>query len=137
MMKRTTLLLLGALALTACGEDITPSPITTPQEGTLDLVLSAAEEGNGGMLLLISGGPVLALEPTEFDTFSLAADEGLRLFVVGTPAAGDVLARVVVPDVAAADRYSVTIEQVAGIADYAPRPTNAYTVKLVRQADPE
>ncbi len=102
-------------SLISCGGG---GPGTGPPQaisGEVTLVLSGSGTTDGALLLRISGGPVDAIAPVgpvTTDGAPLAGGAQFRAVVTGNLANGD-LARIRVPDVAAAGAYTVVIEQVA------------------------
>ena len=97
------------LLITACsGNDA-----ATSHAGTLAVTLTAAGTNDGAVVLVVSGGPILAVNaPTSYQVASNVDSAGTLIMIMGNVTAGQ-LVTLRVPDVTQSAAYVVTVEQVA------------------------
>jgi len=130
-MKRLRALGLAALlvALGTCGGP------DLPTTGWLQVLLSSPNTDDGGVLFIVSGGPIDSVRSSYADFFAARQGGSWRMLVAGGLAPG-VVAEVWVPDLGAVATYTGTVEQVAQRTTYAQRPTSAYRVSIERLSAP-
>lgn len=104
---------------------------TGPTAGALNVSLSSPRDDDGAVLLTISGGPVDSIESVGFRLYSARAPaDTVKLIVTGNLRSG-AIARIHIPDIRQAARYSARIGQVAARTTYAQREAAAYTIALL------
>lgn len=136
-MRAQTLLLLAAVAGTyACKrESLTePAPIPPPPPsvaGWLDVHLDTPEENDGGLLFTVSGGRMDSLRSDFRSYHAVLSDTAWRVLLTGQLSPG-LVARIRVPDLDAAERYSARLQQVAARGSYTQRGLAGYQLRIVR-----
>ena len=122
-----TLALAGLAAGAGCGGGGDP---TQPAAGPLDLVLSTPNNGDGAILLTVSGAAIDSVSAAGYTTFATrASGTSWRVVVTGAITDG-AIARIHVPNTGLAGSYSVTISDVAAQGTYALRNLSGYTVDV-------
>ena len=129
MTTRALLALSLGLVLAGCSGE-SGSPLAASGPGALQVVIDAADDSTGSMLLTLAGGRVDSLVPGDavYGTGTLMRS-GATLFVTGTMTRGDVVATVWVPDLAAASRYTASVDEAASASD-AQRAAGSVRVRL-------
>lgn len=111
-MKR---ILVALLLCVACSSNDTGAPTA----GALTLQFAGASGSDGGVLVIVSGGPVTSVDaPAGYEIATNADGEGTHIMVVGALASGTI-ATINVPDVSLASSYVATVVQVSDRASYA------------------
>lgn len=100
--------------------------------GWLEVRLSSPNGDDGGIMLVVRGGPIDSVRSPFANAFArrLSASEW-RVIVAGNVTSA-VVARVWVPDLDAAAQYAATVEQVASGTTYAQRATAGYALTVAR-----
>ena len=123
-----TLAVAGLAGGFGCGGGTEP---TQPTAGPLDLVLSTPNNGDGAILLTVSGGAIDSVSAAVGYTIYPARASGTSFRVVVTGAiTNGTIARVHVPNTALAGSYTVTISDVAEAGTYALRNLAGYSVDV-------
>ena len=96
---------------------------------TLKLELSSPSGDDGAVLFTITGGPVESVEGAGYAIFSARPDANrMRVIVMGKLSPG-IIAQIRIRDRDQASRYSVTVDQVAGL-DHLEREPGGYALHL-------
>ena len=122
-----TLAVAGLAGGFGCGGGTEP---TQPTAGPLDLVLSTPNNGDGAILLTVSGGAIDSVSAAGYPIHAArASGTSFRVVVTGAITDGTI-ARVHVPNTALAGSYAVTISDVAEAGTYALRNLAGYSVDV-------
>lgn len=131
MMPSMRIAALGAtlLAIASCGGDKSPTEPSGPVPGVLNVALTTPNADDGALLLTISGGPVVSVEPASaaYQVYTFTPDTtNVRVLVSGDIAAGALL-RIHIADSRRAASYHATIAQAASRTTFAQRALSGYT----------
>jgi hypothetical protein len=124
------------LFLVSCSESPThpdtPHPASpSVTAGWLSIVLTTPNQNDGVVQLSVSGAPIDSLELAGSGYASLGGGGG-KLVVTGAVQSG-VVARIWVPDLAAASRYHGSVEAAAARSTYQLQDvTQGYSVRVIR-----
>ena len=114
------------LIVAACGGDAASLPVP----GTLTLRLHTPNANDGALVVVVSGGPVLAVRPAGSLELARNSDgAGTHLLLVGDLTEG-VVALVDIPDISRASAYVATLEQVADRTSFSLLDAAAYQVTI-------
>ena len=124
------------LLVISCSEGLThpDRPKAAPQSavaGWLSVVLTTPNQNDGVVQLSVSGAPIDSLQLT-VPGFSSLVDGTRNVLVTGEVRSG-VIARIWVPDIAAASRYQGSVEAAAARSTYQLQDvTQGYSVRVIR-----
>lgn len=117
--------MLAALMLAGCGGS------TGPTAGTLEVNLATPHADDGGLLLVIAGGPIDSIESAGKQLYTSKGEaDSLRVIIAGQLIAGPI-ARIHIPDTRQGSNYSAAVVQAAARAPYTQRNPASYSITLV------
>lgn len=126
MIRRVGPLLLAFAAMLGCGDKGPVGPVA----GELVVSLASAGGSDGAILLRLVGEITEVSAVGDYRVESASLGGGItRILVAGTITSGPV-ARIAVPDLAAAAQYYGLVEQVADRHTFALRSTAGYSVSV-------
>jgi hypothetical protein len=125
MMAYSRWLVLAGLALAACSDDA-----AAPFEGALNVRLTTPNSDDGAVLFTLSGGSLDSVVAVNDEIYSARSDaRTIQVIVTGNLQNGPI-ARIYVPDVRQAGKYSATVEQVAARSSYLQRDPASYSLRV-------
>lgn len=125
---RMVALMTSLVVAMACGDSKPVEPVA----GDLTVTLASPGTSDGAILLRVTG-PIESVSPVGSYRVDAAETPGgmWRIVVVGSVTSGPV-ARIRVPDLAAADQYLAIVEQVAARGTFALLSTSGYMAHVSR-----
>jgi hypothetical protein len=123
---RARWLLLAALALAGCSDGA-----VAPFGGALNLNLTTPNTDDGAVLFTLSGASVDSVVPVNDQVFFARSDpRTLQVIVTGSLQNGTI-ARIYVPDIRLAGRYTASVQQVAARGSYLQRDAAPYSLTVI------